>query len=802
MLRSNIYRLVLLCILLCVLLRAWLLPQPVSGFQAVAANIVAGDDSLWTRWHPDQYALADDGPSLWIGAAGSLIRWEKSSQTYRRYGPLDGLPQQAIYAIAVDSAGNRWFGGDGGLSRLDSSEQWTHFTVANSGLANNLVDAIAVGADNTLWLGHGADDDRVSQRNLDGSWQIYPSRRAAVEANYAAIRQTQNVNRLWTVVGSEVWVDYSVYTGAQWLDRTPTAVTTPPVAVVADSAGVVWTASPSDKSAYKWDGAAWSVISLFSILPFDGRVTSMAVGPDDTVWIGFEERPGFPYASRVAGYAPLHDLNADQWLPRPGPVAALLPTTAGLWAIGPAWLLQPDGTLTTITDTPRYAAVTDAVVDGAGLLWLHSEHHAPYSAGNLQILDDRGDPALGNDRWTLAHDAHVISALERTLAGDLWLADFYQYRWTAYWPPRRWHDGAWITTTLPVTGAWGVPIDDIFAQDDAHTWFVARYADDVGSGRGVLALDDGGTVAAAGDDQWQIYPLATNGTGGAVAVDALGRRWFGDSSGLYRHDGSAWQAVSQAAPAANGVCDLTPAADGTLFVQVAGNALGATTLSCDYLDQTILTIGPDDSMTTQRVDQLVAERFDLVRTARHRNRLWSVAPDGAVWYLVNDAGAGETLVLHRRSVTGLTRYTLPFATTLVRSLEIDPHNHVWLVANRSLWRLSGTPTFSLTVQPDRWLLQPGAGGQGQVSVERQEGFTGTVTLSLTGFPVAITPHLTAAPVAAGQRVTLTLQVAAEAALGVYPATLLGTSGTLTQTTPLTVYVVAEIYAAYLPVVPR
>jgi hypothetical protein len=180
---------------------------------------------LWTRWHPDHYALADDGPTLWIGAAGSLIRWEKSSQTYRRYGPLDGLPHQSTYAIAVDGAGNRWFGGDGGLSRLDSSEQWTHYTAANSGLSNNLVQAIAIGADGTLWLGHGVDDETISQRNPDSSWQSYPSRTAAVEADYAAIRQTQNVNRLWTVVGSEVWVDYLVYDGAQWLDRTPSYAT-------------------------------------------------------------------------------------------------------------------------------------------------------------------------------------------------------------------------------------------------------------------------------------------------------------------------------------------------------------------------------------------------------------------------------------------------------------------------------------------------------------------------------------------------------------------------------------------------
>lgn len=772
------------------------LPQPFPA---------ANQPHLWTHWHPDQYVLADDGPSLWIGAAGSLIRWEKSSQSYRRYGPLDGLPAQAVYAIAVDRAGNRWFGGADGLSRLDSAEQWSHLTTANSGLANKLVDAIAVGADNTLWFGHGGSAGSVSQRKPDGSWQSYASRAAAVEANYGAIRQTQNVNRLWTVVGNEVWVDYAVYNGVQWFNRTPALVTTAPVAVVADSAGMVWVLPAVDKTVYKWDGASWSTLALYSLLPFDGRVTTLAVGPDDTVWVGFEERPGFPYTNRVAGYAPLTDLNAKIWLSRPGPVAALLPTATGLWALGPAWLRQPDGALTIIADTPRYTTVTDAVVDGAGLLWLHSEYHAPYSTGLFQTLADHGDPALGNDSWAVGHDASMVMALARTPGGDLWLAHFYQYRWTAYFPPQRLHHGAWLTVTLPVTGYFGVPIADIFAQDETHTWFVARYADDSGPDRGVLALDDGGTVADRSDDQWQIYPLdmnSTDGTDGAVAVDGLGRLWFGDSSGLYRYHGRAWQVVSQAAPAANGICDLTPAADGTIFVQVAGRAPGGATLSCDHPDQTLLVVWPDDSTTTQRVDQLVQQNFALVRTAYHRNRLWHVAPDGAVWYVVAEEGPDAAFALHRRATTGLTRYPLPFATTTVRSLESDANHHIWLVADGSLWRLSGMPDFTLQVAPTNWLVTPGTSRQGQVVVGRQEGFTETVTLAVNGLPSRVTAHLASSQVRAGQGVTLTIQAAADTPLGVYPATLIGTRGLLTHTTPLTVLLVANLDEFYLPLVER
>ena len=123
-----------------------------------------------------QYALADDGPFLWIGATGGVVRWNKQQNTYERYTAVDGLPHSAILAIAVDGAGNRWFGGDGGLSRLDANGVWTHFTPANSGLQRTLVDGIAVGADGTLWVSHGLPDSRISRRDADGSWYWFPNR--------------------------------------------------------------------------------------------------------------------------------------------------------------------------------------------------------------------------------------------------------------------------------------------------------------------------------------------------------------------------------------------------------------------------------------------------------------------------------------------------------------------------------------------------------------------------------------------------------------------------------------------------
>lgn len=62
---------------------------------------------LCTTWGAPQYALADDGPALWIGATGGVVRWDKTQGTYRRYTAVDRLPHSVVLAAAVDGAGNR-----------------------------------------------------------------------------------------------------------------------------------------------------------------------------------------------------------------------------------------------------------------------------------------------------------------------------------------------------------------------------------------------------------------------------------------------------------------------------------------------------------------------------------------------------------------------------------------------------------------------------------------------------------------------------------------------------------------------
>ena len=102
------------------------------------------------------------------------------------------------------------------------------------------MDGIAVGADNTLWVSHGLPDGRINRRDPDGTWFWFPNLAAAVTGDYARIVQSQEQNGLWTVVNGEVWLGFVVYTGSQWLDRTPVDSQALPDLLRSDGAGNVY----------------------------------------------------------------------------------------------------------------------------------------------------------------------------------------------------------------------------------------------------------------------------------------------------------------------------------------------------------------------------------------------------------------------------------------------------------------------------------------------------------------------------------------------------------------------------------
>lgn len=630
------------------------------------APVMEATTTPWTTWGATQYALADDGASIWIAANGSLVRWNKQQRTYRRYSAIDGLPHTRVLAVAVDAAGNRWFGGNAGLSRLDPDENWTHFDSSNSPLSRDYVDGIAIAGGNTLYLSHGLPTGSVTRLDPDGSWHWFANREAAIVADYEFLVQGHGSNPLWTVAGSEIWAGSGVFDGERWVERTIQGAE--PLSLAVDSRNHVWALySQFFVAVGEWDGSQWLLHNPL----LKGSAASLVVDQDDTVWLGVE----------MYGYsATLHNLLTHESydLAVAGPVAALYAGAQGLWAIGPSWLMLPERSVTVFTDAPRFEGVTDAVVAGGGTVWLHSGDS--YRRTAVQTLTDSSTAALEDDVWQIQvpHqwancDSGSVTAWERA-GSDIWFASYCSRYEGLDIKIRRLHRGEWIEYLLPIQQK----VTDIFAQDANHLWFgtVAPDWSTTESGH-VLGLDDHGTPADTSDDTWRDIPIGPAGGKVTVAVDAKGQLWHGQNSGLYRWDGTTWQSVF----GKEAVCDLVPAADGTLYAQIAP----VEQTRCDVSGGRVLIVHADGTLENQVEDVIVpvSRAFETVRTASRRNSLWTVAPDGAVWI-----SAFGRLYRFTSSSTLALEYDLPFEAASVRRLEADAFGHVWLVADAQLWRLA------------------------------------------------------------------------------------------------------------------
>jgi hypothetical protein len=101
------------------------------------------------------------------------------------------------------------------------------------------------------------------------------------------------------------------------------------------------------------------------------------------------------------------------------------------------------------------------------------------------------------------------------------------------------------------------------------------------------------------------------------------------------------------------------------------------------------------------------------------------------------------------------------------------------------------PNFSLTATPATLSIQAGAAGK-PVSVEAvaANGFTGTVTVAISGLPTGVTANPTSLTLTPGTAQSVTLTAAANATVGKATVTFTGTSGALTHTATVALTVTA------------
>jgi subtilase family serine protease len=173
----------------------------------------------------------------------------------------------------------------------------------------------------------------------------------------------------------------------------------------------------------------------------------------------------------------------------------------------------------------------------------------------------------------------------------------------------------------------------------------------------------------------------------------------------------------------------------------------------------------------------------------------SIAPvngyTGTVSFSVSGLPAGATATFTPTSVTTSGSSTLAIATTA----GTTPSGTYSLTVSGTDGVLTHTATitlvvsdFTISASPSSQSANQGTTANYTVSLTPLNGFSNTVSFSISGLPAGATATFTPASLAGSGTSTLAITTTASTPTGSYPLTITGTDGILTHTTPITMVV--------------
>lgn len=152
--------------------------------------LVKFNGTNWTTYQPpihEQFGWVrsvaiDSSGIIWVGATGGLAKFNGSQWIFYKKSN-SGIPDNDVWAIAVDHNQNIWVGtGAGGIAKFDRITNWVIYNTANSILGSNWVVSLCIDKQRKIWIGTESGNGLV--QNNAGNWQLYnfsnsdlPSRR-------------------------------------------------------------------------------------------------------------------------------------------------------------------------------------------------------------------------------------------------------------------------------------------------------------------------------------------------------------------------------------------------------------------------------------------------------------------------------------------------------------------------------------------------------------------------------------------------------------------------------------------------
>ena len=306
--------------------------DPHAGLPTVANAVSSSQPPLGHRFaqfkvgDSNVKALLADGPIVWVGTSGGVIRYDTEKDEHRLYDVRAGLLSNGIFHLSrlgdrlavgtyggglslFDEANDDWSNyniqhglGDGFVydllqmpsgdiwiatwsganlikgGHLDDSEAWTTFTVASTegGLPNDWVYALAAGKNGEVWM---ATEGGLA-RYKDGAWDNW-KHEDGLGAPYDLVREQIEFERDPAKESSH-HARQKVEMGLEGVDiaYNPNYI----VALYVDEAGVVWCGTWGGGLA-RFDGDKWQYFTVADGLPAN-HVFMLESAGDGAIWVG------------------------------------------------------------------------------------------------------------------------------------------------------------------------------------------------------------------------------------------------------------------------------------------------------------------------------------------------------------------------------------------------------------------------------------------------------------------------------------------------------------------------------------
>lgn len=486
--------------------------------------------------------MAVDQNYVWLGTNGDgVFKWNKSTNKYEQYTSVQGLTNNKITAITIDSGNNLWIGTNGGgLNKFDG-KNWTNYTVTQ-GLASDTVFSIVFDNQKNMWVGTKAGASKFNGQN----WTTFTTKNSGIPANSIRVLGSDQQNNVWFGTASTL----CRFDGKDWVRFT---VVGEPFTMACDRNGTLWFGSTYGYY-YNFDGKTMTGFSTIrTIFYYPNRITSMATDKEGMVWMGTDggglaQFDGYSWERHVPSSRSLGDGNI---------LALTVDTDSTLWiATDGAGLYRKEKYRWTPYPTDDLfvnPVIKDIAIESTGIKWFATyggvarfdgNNWKVYTEGNTDkriqwryintvAIDHRGKKWIGGDwglcsyndtTWDLLLTGKNINVIEAAHKREVWVGmDSGVYKF----------DTSGSTLFTMKDGLTGNNVTAIAFDKKSNIWFGTNYRYNEGI-RGITKFDG---------HNWKTYGFLDglpSSEVNSIVVDHENNKWFGTAEGGFMFDEVVW----------------------------------------------------------------------------------------------------------------------------------------------------------------------------------------------------------------------------------------------------------------------